>query len=310
MAGVLVLTGATDVPALRAAVPSTQVVEAPHPRAARHVCDDISVLILRSGVHIGAEELDALPRLRHVVRTGSGIDNIDVRALEDRGVRLHRNASASAPAVAEWALASALALSRRIPLGNSALMNGTHDKAACLSAPLGEMTVGIWGAGPVGLAAGHALAPHVAGVVYVQWPSNPPWVDELPADTLLDRCKLHVIALPLRPRTRHIIGTDFLTGTAARLPHVICAGRLETLDTTACLRALADGRLSGLAVDAVERAHLPLLRDLPTPMNLLVTPHIGAQRRDVREQLDCWTAGLVRDLLEPTVTTAAGGGAR
>lgn len=294
MNAVLVVRGAADAGAIRRALPGALVHElldltSPLPA-------DAAVLVLRSGVRLGERELDALPRLRHVVRTGSGIDHIDVSALNRRGITLHRNAEASAVAVGEWVLAAALALARRIPFGQHALLLGRHEKEACMGVPLGTLAVGIWGAGPVGLAAGRALAPHVGRAAYAAWPSNPPGLRQLSHVVLMEQSQVHVIALPLRATTRQFIGEEFLARVAPQRPLLICAGRLETLDVAVCLRALADGWLSGLALDPVEREHLPLLVGFTAPLNLLASPHIGAQRSDVRGALDRWAVDLLREI--------------
>ncbi|MDX2294410.1 MULTISPECIES: NAD(P)-dependent oxidoreductase [Streptomyces] len=294
MSTVLVLRGAADADAIRRALPDVPVHEAPDLYAPLPV--DTTVLVLRSGVRLGEWELDAFPRLRHVVRTGSGIDHIDVRALRRRGIMLHRNAEAGADAVGEWVLAATLALARRIPLGQHSLLLGRHEKQACMGTPLGTLTAGIWGAGPVGLAADWALAPYLGRTAFAAWPSNPPGLRELPPAALMEQSQVHVIALPLRPTTEQLIGEDFLARVAPQRPLLICAGRLETLDVAACLQALADGRLSGLALDPVEREHLPLLTGSTTPLNLLASPHIGAQRSDVRGALDRWAVDLLKEI--------------
>jgi D-3-phosphoglycerate dehydrogenase len=305
MSAVLVVRGAADSGAIRRALPGVHVhdlldLNSPLPA-------DTAVVVLRSGVRLGERELDALPRLRHVVRTGSGIDHIDVSALQHRGIRLHRNADAGAGAVGEWVLAAALALARRIPLGQHALQLGRHEKEACMGVSLGTLAVGVWGAGPVGLAAGQALAPHVGRTAYAAWPSNPSGLRELSQAVLMEQSQVHVVALPLRATTRQFIGEEFLARVAPQRPLLVCAGRLETLDVAACLRALADGRLSGLALDPVEREHLPLLAGLTTPLNLLASPHIGAQRSDVRGALDRWAVDLIKEITVDDKTLVEGG---
>ncbi|MGW0702105.1 NAD(P)-dependent oxidoreductase [Streptomyces sp. NPDC002867] len=294
MSAVLVLRGAADVSAIRRTLPDVLVHELPDLDSPLPA--DTTVLVLRSGVRLGERELDALPGLRHVVRTGSGTDHIDVSALRHRSITLHRNAEAGAGAVGEWVLAAALALARRIPLGQHALLLGQHEKQACMGASLGTLAAGIWGAGPVGLAAEWALAPYVGRTAFAAWPSNSPGLRELSPTALMEQSQVHVIALPLRPTTEQLIGEDFLARVAPQRPLLICAGRLETLNVAACLRALADGRLSGLALDPVEREHLPLLTGSTTPLNLLASPHIGAQRSDVRGALDRWAIDLLKEI--------------
>ncbi|MFJ7904021.1 NAD(P)-dependent oxidoreductase [Streptomyces sp. NPDC096198] len=305
MSAVLVVRGAADAGALCRALPGVLVYESQDLVAP--VPAETTALVLRSGVRLGERELDALPRLRHVVRTGSGIDHIDVSALRRRGITLHRNAGAGAAAVGEWVLTAALALSRRIPLGQHALLLGRHEKEECMGVPLSTLSAGIWGAGPVGLAVGRALAPHTGRTAYAAWQSNPPGLRELSRMALMEQSQVHVITLPLRAATRRFIGEEFLARVVPQRPLLICAGRLETLDVSACLRALEDGALSGLALDPVEREHLPLLSGARAPLNLLVSPHIGAQRSDVRGVLDRWATDLLRAITTDDLALIEGG---
>jgi len=294
---VLLLKGAADPESLRTALGTAAVLEvgdlAELPTAATRA----TVLVLRSGVRLGEQQLARLPMLRHVVRAGSGTDNIDLAALTRRGVVLHRNPQAGAAAVAEWALAAVLSLARRIPLGHNALAQGQHAKAACLGRPLAELYVAVWGAGPVGQAVGTLLAPFAGRVAFARWHSIPPGLPQESARALMDEASVHVVALPLRPQTQYLFDEAFLDRAAAQCPLLVCVGRVGTLDLSACLRALEDKRLSGLALDAVEAEHVPSLRMTDRPLNLLATPHLGAQRQDVRLTLDAWAVTLIARLL-------------
>ncbi|WP_162824257.1 NAD(P)-dependent oxidoreductase [Peterkaempfera bronchialis] len=254
------------------------------------------LIVLRSGISLGEEQLAAMPLLRHAIRAGSGLDGIDTDLLADRGIGLHRHPEASAPAVAEWCLMALLALARRVPLGAHALGLGDHLKMACMGRPVASMNVAIWGAGPVGRAAAAAITPLVAEVAFAARPSIT-GLRQLPAPALPGWADAHIIALPAIAENTATFGADFLRSAARRQPLLIIAGRLTTIDTTACLGALADGRLSGLAADPVEPADAHLFTTGPKPLNLLATPHIGAQRSDVREHLDIWVTETARRVL-------------
>ncbi|MEV0694096.1 NAD(P)-dependent oxidoreductase [Streptomyces sp. NPDC050388] len=257
------------------------------------------VLVLRSGHRLDAERLTEWTRLRHVIRAGSGLDGIDVHGLAARGVTVHRNPEPAADAVAEWALAALLALARRIPYGHAALLEGRHAKQHCLAPPLSRMRAAIWGAGPVGRACAKALAPHVAEIAFAARRGLPDGLPSRPGSELPAWADAHVVALPLTEENRDGFGTEFLAAARERCPLLICVGRLGTLDVPACLRALADGQLGGLALDPVEETDLPLWpnKATPGPLNLIATPHIGAQRDDVRFLLDRWVARTVAGVL-------------
>ncbi|WP_193242113.1 NAD(P)-dependent oxidoreductase [Streptomyces phaeolivaceus] len=264
------------------------------------------VLVLRSGHRLDTERLSQWPALRHVIRAGSGLDGIDIDGLAARGISVHRNPEPAAGAVAEWALAALLALARRIPYGHAALLQGRHAKQHCLAPPVSAMRLAIWGAGPVGRACAHALAPHVAEIAFAARPSLPDTLPSRPGNELPAWADAHVVALPLTDENRGWFGTGFLAAARQRHPLLICVGRLGTLDLDACLRALADGRLGGLALDPVEESDLPLwpADALPGPLNLIATPHIGAQRSDVRALLDRWVATTAAGVLAGADRTA------
>lgn len=257
----------------------------------------VAAVVVRSGCRLDNDDIMALPALQHVVRPGSGTDNIDTPGLAARGIRLHRNPDASAHAVGEWILAAAIALLRRIPLGHNGLRAGLHLKADCAGPGLVDRHVAIWGGGPVGQAANSALNGSAA-VQFAAWPSLDPRLPSTEADHLLAWADVHVLALPLRPSTQGHFGRAFLDQVQRR-PVVVCAGRLGTLDLAACIEALDDGRITGLAIDALEVEHVATAQAALSerPLNLLVSPHVGAQRHDVRAELDAWvTRTLVSEL--------------
>ncbi|MER7668175.1 NAD(P)-dependent oxidoreductase [Kitasatospora sp. NPDC096128] len=289
----LIVASATDRSTLAQALPDWTV----RTTDSLDVLDDTTAMVvLRSGVRLGADQLRRLPGLRHVIRAGSGLDGLDLPELASRGITVHRNPVPAADSVAQWALAAILSLARRIPLGQSALAVGVHLKAGCLTRPLAEARLAIWGAGAIGQACEGALAAHVGEIAYATRPSIPADIHQLPAAALTEWADIHLVALPGTPANQGAFGPAFLAAARERRPMLVCVGRLDTLDVPACLEALDDGDLAGLALDPVDRDDMSLLPRGGTPRNLIATPHIGAQRTDVRDRLDTWVAATARAL--------------
>ncbi|MFJ5071760.1 NAD(P)-dependent oxidoreductase [Kitasatospora sp. NPDC088556] len=255
------------------------------------------LIVIRSGIRLDVDRLAAMPKLRHVIRAGSGLDGIDTAVLAARGIGLYRYPEASAPAVAEWCLAALLALARRIPLGAHGLALGCHLKTACLGTPVVSMRVAVWGAGPIGRAAAAVTERFGAEVAFAARPSITDGLRQMPAAELPGWADAHIVALPATAENIGAFGTGFLRSAAGRRPLLVVAGRLATIDASACLEALADGGLTGLAVDPIEAADAHLFKSGPTPLNLLATPHIGAQRADIRAALDAWVTQTASALL-------------
>ncbi|MGL5866563.1 MAG: NAD(P)-dependent oxidoreductase [Dermatophilaceae bacterium] len=304
---IVVIRGAADPASLRRHLPNHDVRVVDHlADLTPPVADAVAVLVARSGTRVDAHALSRLPNLRHVVRPGSGTDSLDRTALAACGVKVHRNAAASVDAVAEWALAASLSLSRRLPLGHQGIHAGLHLKHECLARPLSEYRGVVWGAGPTGRAVGRTLQPFVADLAYAAWPSTPPHLRQLPPAKCMAWADLHVVALPLRAATTRLFGLSFLAAVADKHPALVCVGRADTLDVSACVDALDVGTLSGLAIDPIEPDDLDLFTRVGPPRNLLLSPHVGAQRSDVRAALDEWVLTTTQALLVHGQTSRRG----
>src|SRR5439155_17824653 len=105
----------------------------------------------------------------------------------------------------------------------------------------------------------------------------------VPLDLLLAESDFVSVHAPLRPETHHLIGaielalmkpTAFLINTA----------RGPIVDEQALVRALADRRIAGAALDVYE--HEPLVPSALLPMdNVVLTPHLGSAVAELREAM-------------------------
>lgn len=267
------------------------------PADARSRC---RVVVLRSGPRLGATELALLPALTDVVRPGSGTDNIDVAVMGESGIALHRNAEASAAAVAELALAGLTVLCRRMGTGYRWLLEGHYAKQRLAGELARAQRVAVWGAGPVGRAVFELARRLEMSVAHVAHPSVPAGRPVLTRSDALAHCDAHVLAVPLRPATVGMVGREWLARAAARRPYLVNVARYELLDTEAVTEALLADRLRGVYIDPVDADDLPRLRvflDRTREHNVFVTQHQGAQCADVRDSLDGWAVDVVRAAL-------------
>lgn len=76
------------------------------------VVGDYDALVVRSRTKVTAEIIRASKKLRVVARAGVGVDNIDVKAAEDKGVLVINTPEAPSVAVAELTLGFMLSLVR------------------------------------------------------------------------------------------------------------------------------------------------------------------------------------------------------
>jgi phosphoglycerate dehydrogenase-like enzyme len=262
---------------------------------------DREVIIFRSGVTIGPDALRA-PDLRLLVRAGSGLDNLDLDLVRDRGIELHRIPGPGAQAVAELTFGLMLGLARGIVHADRQLRAGHWIKSELVGYNLRGKRLGIIGLGSIGTRVaqlGQAWGMHPIGCV-----DNP--TDERRADfagrgieltdmdTVLAEGDFVTVHVPLGGPTRNLLGAAEL-GRMRRGSYLVNIARGGVVDEAALLEALAPrGHLRGAALDvhvAEGEGRISPLADLP---NVILTPHIGAQTIDAQEEIGREIVAIIR----------------
>lgn len=226
------------------------------------------LVVINTRTMVGAAELDALPRLRLLVTTTSGFDHIDLAAAISRGVRVVRCPLARRDAVADCAIAMALALLRRLPalLGKAREGHWARPEMKRMRLPLvRELTVGVVGNGVIG-ARVSALWGRLGAQVLVSDPAFP----DLPQTArLIEQADILTLHCSLTESSRKLVDAAAL----ARMKPgalLINTARGECVDLAA---VLTDERLAGCGLDVFDREPPPDLADLALRENVLITPH-------------------------------------
>ncbi len=110
---------------------------------------DTEVLIVRSE-KVTQEVIDALPKLRLVVRAGAGYDTIDTKYARKRNVDVMNTPGANANAVAEEVVAMMLAACRHLVPADASTRKGEWEKNKFMGTELTGKTVGVLGMGYIG----------------------------------------------------------------------------------------------------------------------------------------------------------------
>lgn len=249
--------------------------------ALREALEDAAALVVRNQTPVDGRLLDAGPRLCVVGRLGTGLDNVDTRALAQRGIRLVYAPGANAVATAEFTLLLALALARRLAAAAQAGRTGTWTRAELVGHDLAGATLGVLGLGRIGtLVARRARALGMDVVAsHPRRQSDDPELREagvhlVPLDAMLRSADIITLHVPLVPETRHIVGRREL---ALMKPGAVLVNtaRGGLLDEAALAEALEDGWIAGAALDVRELEPPPPPDRLGGAPNVLLTPHIA-----------------------------------
>ena len=233
------------------------------------------------------EVIPDLPALRVVQTLTAGVDH--VLPVLPSGVTLCNAAGVHDASTAELAVALTLAALRGLPGFVRAQDDGRW--AHVFRPSLADRTVLVVGWGSVGQAIGRRLDPFEVSVVPVasRARGDVHGVDELPA--LLPRADVVILAVPLTPATRGLVGAAFL----AAMPDgalLVNVARGPVVDTDALLTQLRAGRLWA-AVDVTDPEPLPAGHPLWQAPNVLISPHVGGNTTAYRPR----AAGLVSEQL-------------
>ena len=112
-------------------------------------CGEADALIVQ-WAPITRRVLDALPKVKGVVRYGIGVDNIDLKAAKDAGRMVSNVPNYCQEEVSDHTLAMMLCLARRIPHDHSQFANGGWGVGPFLPIPsFADLTLGLIGFGSI-----------------------------------------------------------------------------------------------------------------------------------------------------------------
>ena len=115
-------------------------------------------VVLRSRIRLDEQMLRALPDLRWIARSGSGLENIDLEVASDLGVAVHSSPEGNRDAVGEHTLGMLLAVLHKLRLGDQSIRARRWEREAHRGRELKSLTVGIMGYGHMGSAFAERLA--------------------------------------------------------------------------------------------------------------------------------------------------------
>ena len=220
------------------------------------VPEDTEVLSVFIGERLEAPFLDAHPMIRLIATRSTGCDHIDLDACASRNVSVTNVADYGENTVAEHTFALVLALSRRLRDSEQAVRTGRFSRERLRGTDLRGKTLGVVGAGRVGL---HVIRIGIGfGMRVIAYDGQPhPFYSELldfhyvPFEQLMRESHVVSLHVPLTGVTRHLINRETL---ALCRPGVILinTARGGLIDSGALIEALDSGQVAGVGLDVLE----------------------------------------------------------
>ena len=221
------------------------------------------------------EVLEKCENVKMLAVAFTGLDHVDLKYCEERGIKVQNCAGYATTAVAELTFGLLLDLCRNIGKCDTAARNG-GTKAGLIGFELEGRTMGIVGTGAIGARVAKLAAAFGMDVIaYSRTPGKVAGVRYVSLEELLAQADVVSLHVPLTDETRGMIGAEELA-LMKKTAVLVNTARGPVVDTKALADALNSGRIAGAAIDVFD-AEPPLDADEPliNAKNTVVTPHVA-----------------------------------
>ena len=260
---------------------------------------DIDILVVRS-TKVNAQTIANGKNLNLIIRAGAGVNNIDIKAANQKGIYVANCPGMNSVAVAELAMGLMISLDRKIPDNVIDFRNGKWNKATYSKAEgLKGKTLGIIGVGAIGKeVAKRALAFDMK--VYGKDISRIEGVmikDFSEMNQLLPMCDIVTIHLPATPETKGLFNKtmfDYMKPNSL----LINTSRQDIIDEEALLKAIEEKNIR-VALDVFkgepEEKTGSVSSKFQSNPNVYVTHHIGASTAQAQNAVAEETVRIIKD---------------
>jgi D-3-phosphoglycerate dehydrogenase len=262
---------------------------------------EVEVLGIRSKTQVTARVLDEAPRLLAVGAFCIGTNQIDLPSAAERGIAVFNAPYSNTRSVVEMALSEVIALTRRLPVKNTAVHAGRWDKSASGAHEVRGRTLGIVGYGNIGSQLSELAESLGMSVFFYDTADKLARGNARRCDSLeellgvSDAVTLHVDG---RPGNRDMFGeAEF-----ARMrdgAYFLNLSRGFVVDHAALRAHIESGHLGGAAVDVFPaEASAPgaeFQSELRGLDNVILTPHIAGSTEEAQQDIGGFVAAKIRD---------------
>lgn len=256
---------------------------------------DCEVLIINK-VIVDRELLSKAPALKLVCEAATGVNNIDLQACEQRGIKVRNVAGYSTDSVVQSTFMHILSLLGNALYFDGAVKSGKYSAGGMftdVSKPFIEMkgkTMGIIGMGTIGSkVAGIAKAFGMEVIYYsTSGTSHCKEYPSVPIETLMKSSDVISVHAPLNERTAGLIGEKELRMMKSSAV-IVNMGRGGIINEADLAKVIDEDLIGGAALDVFEKEPLPFNNTLlhtSHPEKLRFTPHTAWASVEARQRLE------------------------
>lgn len=232
------------------------------------------------------EVLSKLPDLKIISRCGTGLNNVDLDAAEEFGIKVFNTPTIHVDAVAELALTGTLSSLRKIVKNDRTVRTGEWEKG--MGNSLYDKKVGIIGFGKVGRRFCELLLPFTSNLYFYDpyLENNPTELDgikRLNMEKLIEISDIISLHVPYTKENHHMIHSDNLK-LAKKNVTIVNTSRGGLINEEDLFLFLKNNPEAAAYLDVFETE--PYHGKLSELENLTLSPHVGTSTKETREQME------------------------
>lgn len=269
------------------------------PKQLKEQIGEYEAIIVRSGTKLPRETLEEAGRLKAIGRAGVGLDNIDLEAAEQLGIKVFNSPEASTISVAELVIGSLISFMRNIHLGHHSLRKGEWNRSKLKGKELFGKKLGIVGFGRIGRevadrARGLGMEVHVFDPNITKEDARENNVGYMELEDLLRESDFISVHCPLTEKTCHMIDSGKLKQMKQEAV-IINAARGGIVKEEDLKEALKRDEIGGAILDVYEEEP-PEDEELLLMDNVLLIPHLGASTEEAQINAGTVVVEKIRNL--------------
>ena len=258
-------------------------------------------ILAAAAIRYNDEVFDRLPNLRILVRTGIGIDNVDIDAATRHHVVFSNTPDGPTESTAEHTVALMLAVAKQVKPGMEQLAAGDFaPRGLPMGTELMGKTLGLVGLGRIGGRVAHicgrgfdmrvlAFDPYITAERAAEL-----GVELADLDTVIASADFLSMHAPSTLETYHLMNADRFAQMKTEAV-LLNLARGPLVDPEALLEALDNGQILGAGLDVFDPEPPPVSSRLRTHPKIVATPHSSTTTIEGRGRIEHMAVDAVLD---------------